>query len=320
MVVDACPNEMKRALASILVLLGASGFPGVAVADAAREPVLAVHPLILVEPQEGQLERFQPILRKALIHTGVRLTEESVVSLALQRMDEADCLGRDACLARLAFESKADHALLVTAAPNAPNLVLSGRVVSREGRIIREIDARSLPRDRSVPVEQELERALNGLIEDLDPPSLPPVAQSAAIAAAMTNTASPTVMPPPPSTNVLRYVSYGVAGLAVASGVAGGLTWSSSAADASRLRERLDASGRIREGDTEALRLQEEIGRKDLTSQILLIGGGVALASAVTLFIVSTPDEPQPKSTVGLSLIPGGGGAAITFSGVLPNP
>jgi hypothetical protein len=83
--------------------------------------------------------------------------------------------------------------------------------------------------------------------------------------------------------------------------------------DLDALEKRLNASGHINAGDTEALALRNSLASKGNLLTGLLVGSGVAIATGGVLFLLSPSDNPPPVS-VGVSPTPGGASASLSGS------
>jgi hypothetical protein len=83
--------------------------------------------------------------------------------------------------------------------------------------------------------------------------------------------------------------------------------------DLNDLEKRLNASGHITAGDTEALALRNSLASKGNVLTGLLVGSGVAIATGGVLFLVSPSNTPPPVN-VGVSPQPGGASASISGS------
>lgn len=115
------------------------------------------------------------------------------------------------------------------------------------------------------------------------------------------------------STSGLRVASYVALGAGVAALGGAGVVRLMAQQDLNDLEKRLNASGHINAGDTEALALRNSLASKGNALTGLLVGSGVAIATGGVLFLLSPSNTPPPVN-VGVSPTPGGASASVSGS------
>jgi hypothetical protein len=297
-------------------------------AAASAPPVIAAHPLVLVEALSAKDPELDAMFSLELAKLRIELAGAADVREVLARQPQKSCLGTDDCLVALANATGAAYALLVTVAPDAPKLVASARLVRADGSVVRELAARSFERNRSLSRVVEVRAALRKLLAELDLPSLPaglplPVVEPVPLtprALPAPDAAPASLTPPPPlaaparPAPALRLASYVAGGAAVVAAGAGVAVKLSAQSDARELAARLDSEGRMPLDDPRALQLRQSIDSKGGAFRGLLIGAGAALAAGAVMFVLSAPGEPS--SRVSVAVAPGG--AAVYVGGTLP--
>jgi PEGA domain len=146
------------------------------------------------------------------------------------------------------------------------------------------------------------------------PAAAAPVASSAEPANPNEGTVATTApQPRSQSTSGLRVASYVALGAGFAALGGAGIVRFTAQKDLDALEERLNASGHINAGDTEALELRNSLASKGNLLTGLLVGSGVAIATGGVLFLLSPSNTPPPVN-VGISPSPGGASASISGS------
>ncbi|WP_224369115.1 PEGA domain-containing protein [Hyalangium versicolor] len=124
---------------------------------------------------------------------------------------------------------------------------------------------------------------------------------------------SPARPDPSPSTPTMRVASYVALGAGAAALGGAGVVRLMAQKDLDSLEERLNASGRINAGDTEAIALRDSLASKGNLITGLLIGSGAAIATGGVLYFLSPSNAPPPVN-VGVSASPGGASASLSGS------
>nr|WP_317987936.1 PEGA domain-containing protein [Hyalangium gracile] len=115
------------------------------------------------------------------------------------------------------------------------------------------------------------------------------------------------------STSGLRVASYVALGAGVAALGGAGVVRLMAQKDLDALNDRLNGSGRINAGDTEAIQLRNSLASKGNLLTGLLVGSGAAIATGAVLFALSPSSTPPPVN-VGVSATPQGASASISGS------
>jgi hypothetical protein len=250
----------------------------------------------------------------------IEMVSRSEVADALQRLG-GSCLDKGGCLEKLCAATGATYALFASLDLKGTKFVLKARVVAADGSEARVVSSLEIEKDLLSPRARQVQAAFKQLYTQLDLGSLPatlpqkpapPVVVApppAAVVAPPPVAPAPVAPPlepiiveePPRGTPPLRVAGWvvGVAGVLTAA-VGGGLAgWASLDA---RGIDTVQLSGKtfvVRETD---VRRAAEINDRGDVAKGLLIGGGVAIAAAATMMILSIDSGPRLVATP----IPGG--------------
>jgi hypothetical protein len=275
---------------------------------------IALHPLTVVGGEGTENDTLQAIFASKVIALGA----EPVASDEVARYVTAHgpCT-TDTCLGQLAAATHAQRALAVSISPYSPRIVMSGRLVSASGVLVRELAGRSYAKHGSRSVADAFAAFLHELdLDTVEPVALTPspapvveapprtVAPPAPVALA---TPPPAVAPTSPHPT-LRLASYLAAGAGAAALLTSGAIALSAHGDRDRLQSMLDATGN-RPPTPEAQSLDSSLASRSKLSTALAISGGVALAGGAALFWFSRPSSPK------VALVIDGSSAALAVTG-----
>lgn len=257
-------------------------------ASAAGAPApLAVHPLVVVGAEEADRAAFEEAFDAVLAKLDVPLADGDRVRSCLQKTEARSCLESDACLGELARSTGASRALLVTVSPYSPKLVLTARLVSARGVLLRLFPSKEYSKNTRETVVDSFQLAAQEFTSELD---LSEVAVGPVSAAPDAALEKGTPIP------VGRKVGYGAVGLAILlGGTAGGIAIASRG-DSGRLLTQLNADASLPEDNPSAINLHKSLQRRSRTVSVLMLASGASLAAGVTLLVLfpETPAQPPP--------------------------
>lgn len=321
--------------ALLLVALGA--------AHALAAPTVALHPLLVIGGEGDETNPYASLLDAALTKHGVHPVHPDKVHRFLAQPSTSRCQD-DACLGNLARAASADRALLVSISPYTPRLIVSARLVTASGMEVASVAGRDYLKGGH-PLAQVIREALDDFLGRfpfdapdpkvpvaVKPPQAPAQTQPALLATQGSASSAPNVVatpvlapehaptgaPVPALTDAaapvaphttLRLASYLTAG-AGALALIGATTVSlASRSDRARLEQMLDGSGN-RPPSAEAQNLDQSLASRSRLTNLLLIGGGAALASGAAMFWLSRPTQAPT-----LAIVAGPEGAAASIQG-----
>jgi hypothetical protein len=291
------------------------------VPTAVAAPTIALHPLIIVGGEGAETSPYSALLAPALERHGVHPSHPERVRDFLAKHD-GPCQDL-ACLGALAKAAQADRVLVVSVAPYTPRAIVSARLISASGVEITSVAGREYPKGGhplNVVLKQALDDFLSTFPFDAPEPKAPEpvhtVAQPTLTPPVTPVTVAPPIRPPaatvptpPPSSHpILRTASYLTAGLGVVA-LAGAATVAlASRTDRAKLDQMSDAEGNLRP-TSDAFALHDKLASRSRLTNVLLIGGGAAVAAGAAMFFLSRPSNAP---TVALSVGPDGGGAFVS--------
>lgn len=281
-------------------------------ASARSRETVALHPLVVVggEPIEEDL---QGVFAAEVAKLDLDLVGSEEIRKHLQESAQSSCIGNDACLAGLAQKTHASRALLVTISPYSPSLILTGKVVTANGAVLRSLGGTQFSKTAGTTLLDSAQLAFREFLEalEVDALEIPPLAAPTPAAT------TPPQAPARPEVELARgsedqtlkmaaYSCWGI-GAATAAG-AGVIAWTLQS-DRAQLSDQLDAHGNLLNRDPAAIALDRSLRGRSATATGLLITAGVALATGTALHLLA----PSPT---GVSVSPSaGGGASVELSG-----
>ncbi len=269
--------------------------------------VLALHPLVVVGGEKTN-EELQAILAAEVARLDVELVDSEAVHRFLQGQPNQSCIGIDPCLGELARATNASRSLVLILSPYSPKLVLTGRVVSASGEVLRAITGREHPKTSGESSSEALRVVLRQFLKDLeiDALELTPLVAAAPPAlappAAVAKEVAPARQP-----SLLRPLSIGLLGVGAALGASSGIIFLGANADRTRL-EGLLVEGAL-PGDQAASDLHRSVNTRGNFSGGLAIASAASLALGAVLFFNS--GEPNPQVAVTAN----GNAAAVSLNG-----
>ncbi len=285
------PPRQAPAIAFVgaLLLLGTHAW------SAPRE-VVALHPLVVVggEPADDWLHS---LFTAEVARIDVELVGSEQVRQFLKSQRNQSCIGDDGCLANLAKATGATRTVLVTISPYSPKLVLTGRVVSASGAVIRSLPSREYPRGKSK--NEATQAALRAFLKELDVTALELAPLAATTQPEPPKKPEPVAEPvtvtrvEPPPVNTLRTASYVAWGVGAAALAGAGAVRLTSESTVQELRASMGGSSNVPQ-DAKSQELARTLRSREQVATGLLIGAGAALATGTILFFVS--DGPGAPS------------------------
>ncbi|MHB8873806.1 MAG: hypothetical protein ACYC8T_09000 [Myxococcaceae bacterium] len=276
-------------------LLFASAAPALAAADS-----VALHPLIIVGGESAEAELHSAFTTEAA-KLSIELVDSELVRSFLKAQRNASCVGDDGCLAELAKKCAASRALLITVSPYSTKIVVSGRLVSARGGVLRSLSSREYAKAKGKSLTDSVQLAFREFLAELEVTAveLNPLGSSGGavvVPPAGDETPTPPATPPAPGTPLLRMVSYGALGLGGAALLGSGAVALTAQGDRSELESRLDAGKNLASGTGADAELQRGLRMKSGLATGLLVGGGVALAAGAAVYFLAPEGTPVSVS------------------------
>ena len=185
------------------------------------EPI-ALNPLVVVGGESAEPELHSAFTTE-VARLSVELVDSEQVRAFLASQRNSSCVGDDGCLAALAKKTGASRSVLVSVSPYSAKIVLSGRVVSASGALLRQLSSKEYPKSKGRSLADSVQQVLGAFLAelDMDATELTPLARSAD-----PEHSSPTPEPPSPrpAAASLRWVSYLAVGVGAAALAGAGAT------------------------------------------------------------------------------------------------
>lgn len=312
-----------RAIHCVVIPLTAVALLFAPLANAAPRTI-ALHPVVIVGGEGTESSGFAKLLDRALARRGIHPAHPEQVTAFLAHVETGACHD-DACLQKLAKAANADATLFVSISPYTPRLLVSARLISaKNGGEIAAVAGREYVKGGK-PLSRAVREGLEDVIQtfpfDAPEPEVRPAATAtssahpvvvetnpqpphpAAITPPATSSApAAAVAAPPAAPNfithpTLRLASYVAAG-AGALALIGGTTVALAARSDRASLEHLLAKDGSRPPTDEAKALDQSLASRSRTTNLLLIGGGAALAAGATMFWLSRPSQAPQVSFV----------------------
>ncbi len=295
-----------------------------AVASAQQQPTLVPCPVevLTAEVTPSQLDALQKEYRRQIAAAQVQVPAKSAIATIMSSLGQRDCARSTECLQRAAGLGASLYSLGVVATREVDGaMVVTGRVVRSDGKVMFGPATKKEPRKGKETVEETLARALAALLLEANLGQLPPtkevpkppevVVDAGVVAAAVETPDAGTVIspPPPPPLEPSPLKLAGTTTMIAGGGVAlvGAVIFGVGVNEAGSTGE----TGGAVPSDKAAQAVRAR------TFQFTGLGvafAGLAAAGAGMLMYLMAPDDPKP---IGLSLVPVPGGSVVVIGGVL---
>jgi hypothetical protein len=273
----------------------------------AADAALAVHPIVVVGGDAADQEHYQALLAREVLREETELVDSERVAATLEAEIGRSCLGRgDACLGELAAKTGAARALLVTASPYAPKLILTARVVRKDGSLVRAIESRAFDKPPGPPRPEAVREALAALLAELElqVPDPSPLVEHRGPRPPQGSTDTT----PPPGPTLTQAGAFAAFGLAGACGAAAAALALSAEPPRAELRERM-VEGALPAGDPRAIELHRTLQARGEAATALLVSAGIAAGIGGAMWWAGRP--PPDHLTASAVLMAGALGVAV---------
>lgn len=295
----------------------------VAAIASAQQPTVVPCPIEVLtsEVTPAQLDAIQKEYRRQLAAAQCQVPAKSAVATIMNSLGQRDCARSTECLQRAAGLGASLYSLGVVATREVDGaIVVTGRVVREDGKIVFGPATKKEARKGKETVEETLARALAALlveanlgqlpvIKEVKPPEVTPA--DGGVTPADTADAGTLISPPPPPPPLdpFPYRMAGTTTMILGGGVAlvGAVLFGVGVNEAGAT---FVMTGAVR----------ADQARQAAQARALQLSGvgvallGLAAAGAGMLMYLMGPDDPKP---IGVSLVPVAGGSVVFIGGAL---